>query len=340
MNKKRLLSLFLTCFMLITLAGCTAIEQTSVQEPSKGFYPLTITDHAGREVTIEKEPEKLISCYYITTSLLIALDLDEKMVGIEDNPEYRPIYELSAPHLLDLPWVGTAKTLDLEGCAALEPDLVILPLRLADSAKALEELGIDVLFVNPESQELLTEMISLVGKATNTTETAEKLLDSMNTAKLQLQENLKDVSAPRVYLSGNSNFLSTAGNAMYQADMIQLAGGMNVAENLTDTYWSEIDYEQLLVWNPDYIILPSSAKHTVSDVLNDPNLAECSAVLKEQVYQIPGDLESWDSPVPGSFLGAYWLANVLHPETISNTTYNDFVNEYYETFYGFTYKEN
>ena len=127
---------------------------------------------------------------------------------------------------------------------------------------------------------------------------------------------------------------------MYQADMIRLAGGSNVAEALTDTYWAEIDYEQLLSWNPDYIILASNSKYTVSDVLSDPNLTECSAVVNENVYQIPGDIEAWDSPVPGSFLGAFWLANVLHPGKISDTTYNTFLNDYYETFYGFTYNEN
>lgn len=338
---KKLISILLMLTLLVSLTGCAQSNPiTETENNSAMHYPITVTDQAGREVTIEKEPEKLISCYYITTSLLMAMDLDEKMVGIEDNPEYRPIYELSTPDLLSLPWVGTAKTLDIEGCAALEPDLIILPLRLQDSAKTLEDLGFDVLFVNPESRELLGEMISLVGTATNTEEKAEQLLNTIHDAETYLQETLADVTAPSIYLAGNSNFLSTAGNAMYQADMIRLAGGNNVAEALTDTYWAEIDYEQLLSWNPDYIILASNSKYTVSDVLTDPNLTECSAVVNENVYQIPGDVEAWDSPVPGSFLGAFWLANVLHPEKISDTTYNTFLNDYYETFYGFTYNEN
>lgn len=337
--KKKLFLLFIL-IILASLVGCTQTIPISNDNLSSHHYPITVTDHSGREVTIEKEPQKLISCYYITTSLLIALDLDEKMVGIEDHPEYRPIYSLSAPHLLELPWVGTAKTLDLEGCAAVQPDLVILPLRLQDSAKTLEELGIDVLLVNPESQELLTDTINMIGIATDTEAKAKELLDYINTAETHLQESLQGVSAPSIYLSGNSNFLSTAGNSMYQADMIHLSGGTNVAKDLTDTYWAEIDYEQLLAWNPDYIILASNAKYTVSDVLNDPNLAACSAIQNRQVYQIPSDIEAWDSPVPGSFLGAFWLAHILHPENISDTTYHTLLDEYYETFYGFTYNEN
>lgn len=337
---KKLVSLLLIISFLISFSGCSAPQSKNEGNASADVYPVTLTDHAGREVILEEEPQRLISCYYITTSLLMALDLDEKLVGIENDPELRPIYELSNPDLLDLPWVGTAKTLDLEACAALEPDLVILPLRLKDSAVILEDLGMDVLLVNPESQELLTEMIQMVAKACNRESKAEALLGFLSEKEAYLHAVLGDADAPSVYLSGNSNFLSTAGDAMYQADMIRLAGGRNVAAELSDTYWAEIDYEQLLTWNPDYIILASSAKYTVEDVLNDPNLADCSAVVNGNVFQIPADAEAWDSPVPGSILGALWLANILHPELLTDTNCTEMMDDYYETFYQFTYSKN
>jgi iron complex transport system substrate-binding protein len=300
---------------------------------------VTITDHAGREVVIEEEPQRLISCYYITTSLLMALGLEENLVGIENEPELRPIYALSNPDLLELPWVGTAKTLDLEACAALEPDLVILPLRQKESAEILESLGIDVLLVNPESQTLLTEMIQMVAAATNTQDKGDELIAFLDKQEAKLNQILAGVAAPRVYMASNSNMLATAGDGMYQSDMIRLAGGANVAAEIEDTYWAEIDYEQLLVWDPEYIILASSAKYTVEDVLQDPNLAGCTAVVNGNVYQIPCDAESWDSPVPSSILGALWLANILHPEKLTDTDCAAIMDEYYETFYHFTYSE-
>lgn len=337
---KKFVSLLVMVSFLISFSGCSAPQPKNDGSISAGFYPVTLTDHAGREVIIEEEPQRLVSCYYITTSLLMALDLDGKLVGIENDPELRPIYELSNPELLELSWVGTAKTLDLEACAALEPDLVILPLRLKDSAVILEDLGMDVLLVNPESQDLLTEMIQMVAKACNRESTAEALLGFLSEKEAYLRAALADVDAPSVYLSGNSNFLSTAGNDMYQADMIRLAGGRNVAGEITETYWADISYEQLLAWNPDYIILASSAKYTVEDVLNDPNLVNCSAVVNGNVFKIPADAESWDSPVPGSILGALWLANILHPDLLTDTNCTEIMDEYYETFYQFTYSKN
>lgn len=356
---KKLISLLLVLTMLLSLAACGQTNKPEETTPATteatvpateenvpettvalSHYPITVTDHAGREVVIEEEPQKLVSGYYISTSLLIALDLDEKLVGIEAKANKRAIYSLAAPELIDLPNVGTAKEFDLEGCAALEPDLVILPLKLKSAVETLEGLGIDVLLVNPENQELLTGMINMIAAATNTEDKAAELLGFTATQESYLAETLAGAETPSVYLAGNSSMLSTAGNAMYQSDMIRLAGGVNVAAEIEDTYWVEIDYEQLLTWNPDFIILASDATYTVDDVLADPNLADCAAVVNGNVYQMPSKAEAWDSPVPSGILGALWLANVLHNDLLTDADCAAKIDEYYETFYNFTYSEN
>lgn len=329
---KKTISLLIALIIAFSAMGCMAEAETE--------YPVTLIDQAGREVTIEEEPQKLVSGYYISSSLLIALDMDEKMVGIENKADKRAIYRLSAPELIELPNVGTAKEFDLEGCAALEPDLVILPLKLKNAAETLESLGIDVLLVNPENQEQLNEMMDLISVATNSNEKAQALKDFTAAQEAKLSDLLKEAEKPSVYLAGNSSMLSTAGDAMYQSDMIRIAGGANVASEITDTYWQEISYEQLLAWNPEYIILASDADYSVEDVLADPNLAECAAVAKGNVYQMPNKAEAWDSPVPSGILGAVWLASVIHPEAFSAEDCAALIDEYYETFYGFTYSEN
>jgi len=302
-------------------------------------YPVTITDQAGREIVIEKEPETLVSGYYISSSLLIALELDDRLVGIEAKAAKRPIYKLAAKELIDLPSVGSAKEFDLEGCAALNADLVILPLKLKDTAATLEELGIQTVLVNPESEALLTEMIDIIATATNTVARAEELKNFINSTKDMLAEKLANVEAKNVYLAGNSSVLSTAGNKMYQNGMIELAGGKNVASEVDDKYWVEIDYEQLLAWNPDYIIIAAEAEYTAEDVLADATLSECSAVVNGNVYKMPSDAEAWDSPVPSGILGSVWVAGILHSDVISSEESDNIIEEFYETFYGFKYSE-
>lgn len=349
---KKLISLLLALTMLLSFAACGQTDKPEETTPATteatvsettvvpSHYPVTITDHAGREVVIEEEPQKLVSGYYISTSLLIALDLDDRLVGIEAKADKRAIYKLAAPELIDLPNVGTAKEFDLEGCTALEPDLVILPIKLQNAVETLEGLGINVLLVNPENQELLTAMIHMIAAATNTEDRARELLAFTGDLEAYLWEALSSANTPSVYLAGNSSMLSTAGNNMYQSDMIRLAGGSNAAFAIEDPYWVEIDYEQLLSWDPAYIILASDADYTVEDVLNDPNLTGCTAVQNGDVYQMPNKAEAWDSPVPSGVLGALWLANILHPDLVTQAERDARTDAYYETFYDFTYSEN
>lgn len=347
---KKIIALLLTLTLLLSLAACGAVEQTqeimenvavegelTVEEvPS---YPVTVTDQTGREVTIEEYPETVVSGYYISSSALIALGQADKLVGIEAKADKRPIYSLAAPELMELPSVGSAKEFDLEGCIALEPDLVILPQKLKDAAATMEELGIDVLLVNPENGELLTEMIWMLGTALDCSTLAEDLISCMEGIAAELDGLLTDAEAPTVYLAGNSSFLSTASGGMYQSDLIEQAGGVNVAAEIEDTYWVEVSHEQILAWDPAYIILASDASYGVEEVYNDAALAGCAAVENGNVYQLPSDIEAWDSPVPAGILGAAWIASILHPELVTVDLFAEISTDFYETFYGLLYED-
>ena len=321
---KRILTVILVLALGLNL--CAAAESA---------FTVTVTDQAGREVTIERVPETIVCGYYIATSMLIALDQDEKLVGIENDADKRPVYALSAPHLLDLPGMGNVKLFDLEACAALDPDLVVLPLRQADTAPTLEELGYTVLFVNPESPQLLAQSISLLGAATGSSERAQALNAHIEDALSALGEAIGGAEKPSVYLSGNSAFLKTAGPAMYQHNLIERGGGENVAAELSDTYWAEIAYEQLLAWDPEAILMAADASYTAEELLSDPNLQSLRAVESGRVYKLPNAIESWDSPVPASFLGSLYLASVLHPDRFSEQAYAEAVRAFYTQFYGF-----
>ena len=294
------------------------------------------TDQLGREVTIEEEPKTLASGYYISTSLLIALGVQNELVGVEAKADKRNIYSLSAPEIQSLPSIGTAKEFDLEGCAALAPDLVIVPAKLKDSIPQMEEMGLTVLAVKPENQAGLFGAIELLTQATNTTARGEELEMAIESNLAALAEAVADTDAPSVYLAGNSSVLETAGPAMYQNTMIENANGTNAAASVEDTYWAEVSYEQILDWNPDYIILASDAEYDVDSVLNDAALADCTAVKESHVYQLPHAVEAVDSPVPASFLGSVYLASVLHPEQVTEEYYHAAADEFYGSFYGFT----
>ena len=63
--------------------------------------PITLNDHAGRTVTLEEPAQRIVSSYYLSTSLLIALGLKDNLVGIEMKADTRQLFKLAAPELLD-----------------------------------------------------------------------------------------------------------------------------------------------------------------------------------------------------------------------------------------------
>ena len=344
------LAMLLAVVMVLSFAACGQEPAPAPQpEPTSDVtYPVTVKDMAGREVTLEKEPERIVSGYYISSSACIALGLSDKMVGIEDKSAKRPIYKLAAPALIDLPNVGSAKAFDLEACIATEPDLVILPMKQKDTAQTLQEMGIATLLVLPESHEQLIEMFTLIGTATNTVKQAEKLISYYNTklsAVTELTRDIPDDEKPVVYLGSTSDILRTAPREMYQASLITTAGGKNAGDVLEGSSWTDIDNETFLTMNPDIIVIPtdnfavSSPDYTAEDVMNNPTFSDVTAVKNSAVYQMPVGYEAWDSPVPSGILGTLWMLKTLHPELYPAEQFAADVNEFYTVFYGFSVNE-
>ncbi len=295
---------------------------------------ITIVDHAERTVEIPVKAERIVSGYYISSSILIALGLQDNLVGIEAKADTRPIYSLVGSDLLSLPNVGTAKEFNLEGAIALEPQLVVLPMSLKDVANTLtDEFSIPTIVINPESQLLLNESILMIAAATGTGDIGESLITTSGAGLGMLASAIEDVHTYKVYLGGNSDFLSTAGKNMYQNSLIELAGGENVANDIDDTYWATISYEQLYDYDPDVIFIAPAASYTVEDAMNDPALSSLDAVKNNLVYKMPFTIEAWDSPLPGSYLGALYMAAAIHSKEFTPEKYMDEVVDFYETYY-------
>lgn len=339
---KKLCVLALCLTMLINVTGCgksvsNPAGSEDVKDTSLDAQGITLTDQAGRTITLEKPAQTIVSSYYITTYACMALGLTDRLVGVESKADTRNIYQMAAPELLELPSVGTLKEFNIEATAALKPDLVILPKKLIDSAEALTELGIHVLVVYPESQELLEEMITLISTACGVEEKGEQLLTYYKESKEEVAQNISNITEPlpTVYMAGNSSYLTTAPANMYQSTLITLAGGENAASAMDGDYWTEVSYEDILSMNPEVMIIPSSAEYTVDDIKNDAQLQEVLAVVNNAVYQMPIGIEEWDSPIPSGVLGIRWLLSVLHEDQYSFEAMKEDVVSYYETFYGF-----
>lgn len=345
---KRMGALALAAALCLNLAACGAASSSAALSAAASSQAvassaaaseaagITLTDQAGRTVTLEQPAESIVSCYYISTYATIALGLKDKIVGLENKADTRALYALAAPELPQLTQVGTLKSLDVEAVASLTPDLVIMPKKLMDNAQTLEDLGIPVMVVDPETQEGLETMLTLMGQALGAEDRAAQLVSYYHDQQDRMAQLTEGLDKPSVCVLSNSSYLSVAPAGMYQNDLIELAGGTNAAADIQDDYWAEVSYETLLAMAPDVLVIPSAASYTAQDVLGDAQLAALPAVQNGAVYTMPQGLDEWDSPTPSSVLGIQWLTSVLHPDAYSFEEFTADAQNFYQTFYGFT----
>ena len=315
-------------------AGVGSISPASAEAAVNGEGAVTVTDQTGREVTLDKPAEKIVSCYYLVTASLIPLGEKESLVGIETKADTRGLYQLAAPELLDLPGVGSGKEINVEKIAALSPDVVILPKKQKDAAEKLTSLGIPTVVVNPETYDDFNGMIRLLGDITGRREKAEELVSYYDRSVEEIRSLVSGAKErPSVYLCGSDSVLRAAAGGMYQDEMIRIAGGTPVTEGLPDNKWVDITAEQLLAYDPEYIFNVSYSEFTTDDIRNNTALAEVRAVKEGRLFTVPSRLEAWDYPQPSSILGIYWMTSVLHPELLSEDDYVKKAQEFYKTWF-------
>jgi iron complex transport system substrate-binding protein len=139
--------------------------------------------------------------------------------------------------------------------------------------------------------------------------------------------------APKVYVAGNSSFLNAAGSNMYQNTIIELAGGVNVAQELTSGSWDQISVEQLQLYAPEIIFIANGADYTADDLYTNVQLKGIPAVESKQVYAFPSSQDAWDVPSASSILGIMWAANKMNPGVYPESKMASEVESFYGTFY-------
>lgn len=336
----KLTKIILSLLVCFSLTACQTTSNTvetpsqtdSTAEVSQSSQEFTIVDHAGREVSFDQPCETVASGYYITTTSLIGLGLADNIVGVEMKADSRPIYSLSAEHILSLPALGNKKEFNVEECAKADPDVVFLPIGLESYVQQLEDLDIKVVLLQPETKESFDDALNIIGKVMGV---EDKVNDYFNYRSDLLSVINEPEEMKRVYFAG-SDILEAAGADMYQSAMIKDAKGINVMEEplAGAASWQTINVEELIKADPEYIFMEQGGL-SVEDVLNNSALADVSAVKNGNVYIFPSEIETWDTPNLSSCLGVLWMYATLYPESLSIDDVAQLANSFYQEYYGF-----
>lgn len=312
MNKllKRITTLSAAAVLVFSIAGCgnankgTTENKTNQSSQSQSVsYPLTIVDSFGNEVTLEKEPERVISAAPNITEIIYDIDAEGKLVGRTDYCDY-------PPDVLTIESIGTLITPDIEKIIGLEPDIVIASTHFnEENLKKLEDAGIKIISLYEENDVSgVYTMIETLGKALNKQDIAEEKVSEMKKTIGDVESAIKGEKEPTVYYVvsyGEGGDFSAPENT-FVGGLIKLAGGQNIVP--ASDNWS-FSLEALLEADPEIIVVGKGQK---DGFMSAEGYKELTAVKEGKIYEIDSNII--DRQGYRNAEGVLELAKIFHPE--------------------------
>jgi iron complex transport system substrate-binding protein len=317
----------LSSFLMISLSGHAA----------------GITDATGRTVTIPDRVERIMAAGPNAAVILYVL-APQKMIGWPSAP--RPNErEFILAAARDLPefgrLTGRGDTANVEIVIKAKPDLVfdfgsVSPTYVSLAERVQEQTGIPYLLINGRLDQTAPS-IRLLGRALGVPERAEAIARYVEDTEKLIDERLKDIppaARKRVYLARQPNGLETGLQGSINTEIIERAGGINVAERAAGRGGiANVSIEQVIAWAPDTIITWDA--NFFSKVYDDPAWASVPAVTAKRVFQAPRLPFGWIDAPPSinRVIGLRWIAGLLYPEKFPEdirATARDFIKLFYQ----------
>lgn len=310
---------------------------------ASAFPQKTLVDQNQRTVVLPEKVERIIGITVPSASTVITLDEGtQRLVGM--NPTAKRQLEDSImrdmfPSALSIPgnMAGDGFAPNVEAILAAKPDIIF---QWGDKGESIlnpiEKLNIPLVTFKYGKTDYVTEWLQLTGQAIQRQDRAEKILAYFEKTKQQIEQQVaqSELKKPKVlfvfrYRSG----LQVGGMGTSMHTDIERAGGVNVAAEQKG--FKAINAEQLLLWNPDIILLTNfESGLTPSALLNDPLLANISAIKQQRVYQYPKGGFVWEPPSQETPLTWQWLHNLFYPQN-ELTNLRDEMKNYYQLLYNY-----
>lgn len=301
--------MLLAVLALVALTGCGSSDEQTTTGPSATAGPITVTDDAGVEVTLERPAERIVSLAPANTEIAYAIGAGDKMVAgtsYDDYPE-----EAKA-----LPKVGDLVNPSVEKIVSFEPDLVLAAAGLQQAQRTkLADLGVKVFVVDPTSYEGTIATIEALGKLTGAEDGAAAVAQRMMQVRDDVQAKVASLEKATTFLEIYSEPLMTAGSGTFIDDLITLAGGTNIGASAGSGF-PNFSTEVLLKEDPAVYIADSGSMSEPGDISQRAGFDELTAVKGGRVYVIADNIIA--RPGPRLAEGLQELAAMIHPEAFES----------------------
>ncbi|WP_300360896.1 ABC transporter substrate-binding protein [Fusobacterium sp.] len=270
---------------------------------SFGYEPVSYTFDDGvykKEITVKKAPERAVTLAQFMTETLLALGLQDKMIGTallneEILPEYKTVYE-KIPELE----MGEGHSISKESFIATGADFVTgweqsITEEATGSLEELEERGITPFISRGLAPDATIESVYsdfiLLGKIFQVPEKAQEIVNKMKKEVELTYEKTKDMKdRPKVLIYDSGEGEAFVGGSGLPNDLIRLAGGENIYKDLGQDY-ATVSFEDIVEKNPEIIVVTEyysgiTAEEKIKFLKNHPGLKNIDAIKNNRIYKI------------------------------------------------------
>lgn len=294
-----------------TATGTSTPEASN--DPEEAVWPRTYADALGREVVIEKQPEKIVSLEHVVVpDALLALGVIPAGATRADSTvnAFEAYHSYLGTQTVDD--IGEWATPNLEKILEIEPDLIVA--FTGDSHEGLmDQLAAisPVVYINAglavEGDETISgreyalqEVGKLIGKEMQAEAFISELNEKIENGRQQLAE-VMDGKTVVICASDGKTFTLYGRHIAATNESNGL--GLQVPEGYpAEGTYSALDLEGLSVLNPDYLF----AFNITAEELYEANKSSAvwnslEAVKNEHVYALPLGLFSRNAPISTSY---------------------------------------
>ena len=231
-----------------------------------------------------------------------------------------------------------------EAYIAARPDVVFCGFESGNNTSHVdmvqEKLGAVpvVCVVNTRNATGYAETLRFMGDVLGVPDRAERLTGYYRNVLDEVQAGVAAVPVNdriRVYYAEGSDGLSTDPAGSVHAQLIEVCGGVNVADCRisSGSGMTAVTMESVLLWKPEVII--TTSPDFAAYVCGDETWKLLPAVKNRNVHCTPAQPYNWFDRPPGvnRIAGIPWTAHVLYPDIFPEEWFTKKIREFYSLFY-------
>ena len=225
-----------------------ACSPAVVTPPPVEATTITVLDDMDREITLSRNPQRIVSLAPSTTEILFAIGVQERVVGVTSICVY-------PPEAQNIPNIGDYFEPSVETIISMNPDVVFADGLHKETVEQLDALDIPAVVLYPQTIADIFDNIRLVGETVGADDEAEAVVAEIMGTFDEVAEKLsviKDEDRPVVFWEVWSDPIWTAAKWNTINELIEMAGGINMAGDVDATY-IEYSFEMLLIKDPEVI---------------------------------------------------------------------------------------